>query len=107
MRRILIVMCIFFAVVCTSQSADPVPISRESGMAILANLAGSSFDLSAAQESMLQNRTFQTNHTNQTGNNSPLADDSLWSWGRIPLGYEVSDDGTLISLAEQEWAPSI
>lgn len=39
MRRILIVMWIFFAVVCSSQSADPVPMSRESGMAILANLS--------------------------------------------------------------------
>jgi len=54
--------------------------------------------------SMLQN---QTNQTNQTRSNRSLAGDSLWSWGKILLGYRVSDEGTLISLAEQEWAPSI
>ena len=104
MRRILIVMWIFFAVVSSSQSEDPVQINRDSGMAILANLTGSSFDLSAAQRSIPQN---QTNQTNQTGNASLSADEGLWSWGKIPIGYELSDDGTLVNLAEQEWAPSI
>jgi len=56
---------------------------------------------------MLQNLTNQTNQTKQTGDARLLANDDLWSWGKIPIGYEVSDNGTLINLAEQEWAPSI
>ena len=104
MKISIISVLILLAIACSSQSMDTVNISRDSGMAILANLTGSSSSPSAAQESILQN---QTNQTNQTGNTSLSANDNLWSWGKIPIGYEVSDNGTLINLAEQEWAPSI
>ncbi|WP_292539728.1 hypothetical protein [Methanothrix sp.] len=97
----IISVLILLAIACSSQSTDTVNISRDSGMAILANLTESSSSPSEAQESILQNQT------NQTGNTSLLANDDLWSWGKIPIGYEVSDNGTLINLAEQEWAPSI
>jgi hypothetical protein len=101
MKMYIISVLILLAIACSSQSTDTVNISRDSGMAILANLTGSSSSPSAAQESILQNQT------NQTGNTSLLSNDDLWSWGQIPIGYEVSDNGTLINLAEQEWAPSI
>ncbi len=101
MKKILIITLIFFAAATSCLSVDPVMISRDNGMAILANLTGSSFYLSAAQGSIAQN---QTNQTNETG----LQDNkNLWSWGRTPLGYEVSDEGTLIRLEGEEWAPSI
>ncbi|MCK9405927.1 MAG: hypothetical protein M0Q47_05910 [Methanothrix sp.] len=101
MKMYIISVLILLAIACSSQSTDTVNISRDSGMAILANLTESSSSPSEAQESILQNQT------NQTGNTSLLANDDLWSWGKIPIGYEVSDNGTLINLAEQEWAPSI
>jgi hypothetical protein len=101
MKMYIISVLILLAIACSSQSTDTVNISRDSGMAILANLTESSSSPSEAQESILQNKT------NQTGNTSLLANDDLWSWGKIPIGYEVSDNGTLINLAEQEWAPSI
>ena len=107
MKMYLISVLILLAIACSSQSTDTVNISRDSGMAILANLTEGSSSPSAVQESMLQNLTNQTNQTNQTGDARLLANDDLWSWGKIPIGYEVSDNGTLINLAEQEWAPSI
>ncbi|OPX82848.1 MAG: hypothetical protein A4E43_00359 [Methanosaeta sp. PtaB.Bin005] len=104
MKMYIISVLILLAIACSSQSTDTVNISRDSGMAILANLTEGSSSPSAVQESMLQNLT---NQTNQTGDARLLANDDLWSWGKIPIGYEVSDNGTLINLAEQEWAPSI
>ena len=104
MKMYIISVLILLAIACSSQSTDTVNISRDSGMAILANLTEGSSSPSAVQESMLQNLT---NQTNQTDDARLLANDDLWSWGKIPIGYEVSDNGTLINLAEQEWAPSI
>ena len=70
-------------------------------MAILASLNAYSSDLLALQNNSTQNQT------NQTGNFSKDAAGGLWSWGKIPIGYEVNKNGNLIKLADQVWNPSI
>jgi hypothetical protein len=80
---------------------NAVSISQESGMSILANLSANSSNSSALQNNSLQNQTDQT---------SDLGKDSaggLWSWGKIPIGYELSKNGSLVKMADQQWNPSI
>jgi len=60
MKMYIISVLILLAIACSSQSTDTVNISRDSGMAILANLTESSSSPSEAQESILQNQTNQT-----------------------------------------------
>ena len=31
----------------------------------------------------------------------------LWSWGTIPEGYELNENGTLTRLTSDQWKPSI
>ena len=82
------------------QAQNTVNISQESGMSILAN-----FSDNASNQSSLQNSSLQ----NQTNQSSDLSKDSgdLWSWGKIPIGYEVDKNGSLVKLADQQWNPSI
>ncbi len=101
MRYLIISILILYAVASNSLSVNTINISQDSGMAILANLIGNSSNQSASQGNVLQNQT------NQTGNSSKNAAGDLWSWGKIPIGYEVDKNGSLIRPADQEWAPSI
>jgi hypothetical protein len=82
------------------QAQNTVNISQESGMSILAN-----FSDNASNQSSLQNSSLQ----NQTNQSRDLRKDSgdLWSWGKIPIGYEVDKNGSLVKLADQQWNPSI
>ena len=101
MRNFIISVLILVALALNCQALNPVNISQESGMAILANLNAYSSDPLALQNNITQNQT------NQTGNSSKDAAGGLWSWGKIPIGYEVNKNGSLIKLADHEWNPSI
>jgi hypothetical protein len=101
MRNFIISLLILVAIALNCQALNPVNISQESGMAILANLNAYSSDPLALQNDSTQNQT------NQTGNFSKDAAGGLWSWGKIPIGYEVNKYGSLIKLADQEWNPRI
>jgi hypothetical protein len=99
MRRFIISALILFALACNCSSLEPIVISQERGMAVLANLS----DVPANQSDInatalnLSNQTETTSQINQT----PAG---LWSWGEIPEGYELNENGTLTS---QQWTPSI
>jgi hypothetical protein len=83
------------------QAQNTVNISQESGMSILAN-----FSDNASNQSSLQNSSLQ-NQTNLTRDPSKNAAGGLWSWGKIPIGYDVDKNGSLVKLADQQWNPSI
>ena len=102
MRKLIISALILFALACSSQSLEPIKISQESGMTILANFTSSSANQS-------ENATITQNQTNQTQTNNSTNDATtgLWSWGKIPIGYELNKNGSLTKLADQDWKPSI
>jgi hypothetical protein len=82
------------------QALNTVNISQESGMSILASFSDNASNQSALQNSSLQN---QTNLTHDLSKGSG----DLWSWGKIPIGYEVDKNGSLVKMADQQWNPSI
>lgn len=102
MRHLIIAALILFALACSSQSLEAIKISQESGMTILANFSS---DLANQSE----NATGTQNQTNQTQANGSAnnTETGLWSWGKIPIGYELNEKGSLTKLADQQWKPSI
>lgn len=102
MRNLIIAALILFALACSSQSLEAIKISQESGMTILANFTDNSGNQSE-NATGTQNQTNQT-QTNNSNNNTPSG---LWSWGKIPIGYELNENGSLTKLADQQWKPSI
>jgi hypothetical protein len=83
-------------------SLEPIVISQERGMAVLANLS----DVPANQSDMNATALNLTNQTDAASqiNQTPAG---LWSWGDIPEGYELNENGTLTRLTGQQWTPSI
>ena len=88
-------------------SLEPIVISQDRGMAVLASLS----DVPADQNATVVNLSNQ----NLTDQNLSSQDDSrfnqttvgLWSWGKIPEGYELNENSTLTRLTSDEWKPSI
>lgn len=101
MRNLIVSAVIFFALAYGCQSLEPIKISQESGMSILASITPAPANQSETNATL--------NQTNQTkGNNSAnYAASGLWSWGKIPVGYELNENGTITKMADQEWKPSI
>jgi len=102
MRKLIISALILLALACSSQSLEVIEINQESGMTILANFTNNSANQSE-NVTIPQNQSNQT-ETNGSNNNAPT---SLWSWGKIPIGYELNKNGTLTKLAGEQWKPSI
>jgi hypothetical protein len=102
MRYLIISALILLALACSSQSLEAIKINQESGMTILANFTNNSANQSE-NATITQNQSNQT-MTNSSNNNAPT---SLWSWGKIPIGYELNKNGTLTKLAGEQWKPSI
>ena len=102
MRNLIISALILLALVCNSQSLEAIKISQESGMTILANFSSHSTNQS-------ENATLPQNQTNQTETNNSNNDAAtgLWSWGKIPLGYELNKNGSLTKMGDEQWKPSI
>jgi hypothetical protein len=82
------------------QALNTLNISQESGMSMLANFSDNTSNQSALQNSSLQNQTNQSRDLRKDSGD-------LWSWGKIPIGYEVDKNGSLVKLADQQWNPSI
>ena len=102
MRHLIISALILLALACSSQSLEAIKINQESGMTILANFT--SYPVNQSENATItQNQSNQT-MTNSSNNNAPT---SLWSWGKIPIGYELNKNGTLTKLADEQWKPSI
>ncbi len=101
MRNFIISVLILTAIAMSCQALNPVNISQESGMSILASLSDNLSNASTLQNNSTQN---QTNKTSDLGNNVA---GGLWSWGKIPIGYEVDKNGSLVKMADQQWNPSI
>jgi hypothetical protein len=101
MRYLIISGLILFILVLNCQSVEPIHISRDTGMTILENLTINSSDQPDDKA------TSSLNQTNQTSKSSLDAAGGLWSWGTTPIGYALNETGNLISLANQEWVPSI
>jgi hypothetical protein len=101
MRNLTIYGLILFILVLNCQSVEPINIDRDNGMTILENLTISPSDKTDNKA------TSAINQTNQTGKSSTDAAEGLWSWGNVPIGYALNKSGSLISLANQEWVPSI
>ena len=101
MRNLMIPALILFALAYSCQSLEPIKISQESGMSILANITPAPANQSEINATL--------NQTNQTRNNdsTDFAASGLWSWGKIPEGYELNENGSLIKMADEEWKPSI
>jgi hypothetical protein len=101
MRNLILYGLIFFILVLDCQSVEPIRISRDNSMTILENLTFNSSD-------QIDNKaTSAINQSNQTGKSSTDTAEGLWSWGRTPIGYALNKSGSLISLANHEWVPSI
>ena len=101
MRNLMIPALILFALAYSCQSLEPIKISQESGMSILANITPAPANQSEINATL--------NQTNQTRNNgsTDFAASGLWSWGKIPEGYKLNENGSLIKMADEEWKPSI
>ena len=101
MRNLMIPALILFALAYSCQSLEPIKISQESGMSILANITPAPANQSEINATL--------NQTNQTRNNgsTDFAASGLWSWGKIPEGYKLNKNGSLIKMADEEWKPSI
>lgn len=103
MRILIISALILFALACSSQSLEAIKIDQESGMTILAKFTNNSANQSDMNATINQTQTNLT-QTEGSDNNAPA---SLWSWGKIPIGYELNKNGTLTKLADEQWKPSI
>jgi len=103
MRYLIVSSLIILALACSSQSLEAIMISQENGMTILANFTNSSANQSDLNATINENANNQTS-TDRSANNAKT---NLWGWGKLPIGYELDKNGTLIKLADEEWKPSI
>ncbi|HNY33470.1 MAG TPA: hypothetical protein PKK68_02325 [Methanothrix soehngenii] len=111
MRSLIFISLAILAMSCVLLCTGTVDISRESGMEILANLTNISQNQS--QNATLDNTTAanaslssEASGTGTSGTGTSSAQ-SLWSWGNIPVGYTLDENGTLKRDASTEWKPSI
>ena len=98
MKTLIISILILFMLVCGCQSLQTVDTGKDRGMAILESITGNSGNQSNDQSNASANST--RNQTRQIGSD-------LWSWGKIPIGYELEKNGTLTRLTDEEWKPSL
>jgi hypothetical protein len=103
MRNIIISALTLFSLACSCYSLQPVAISQETGMSILSSITPNSTNQSEMNSSIKLNLTNQTETSRQSSNYGS----GLWSWGSIPVGYELNKNGTLTRLTSEEWEPSI
>ncbi len=91
-------------------SLEPIMISQDRGMAVLANLSDIPANDSGQNATVVnlsdQNLTDQ-NLSSQDDSRFNQAASGLWSWGTIPEGYELNENGTLTRLTSDQWKPSI
>jgi hypothetical protein len=94
MRNLIISALVLFALACSCHALEAIKINQDSSMSILASITPNPVNQS-------ENATISQNQTNNT------TATSLWSWGKIPMGYKLNKNGSLIKLADEQWSPSI
>ena len=98
---------IFLTGICIS--LEPIVISQDRGMAVLASL--SDVQANESQNATVLNLSNQNlagqNLSSQDEGRSNQTTAGLWSWGTIPEGYVLNENGTLTRLTSNEWKPSI
>ena len=104
MKKMTFLILASFILVFICQSLEPIQISQDTGMAVLANVTPDEENQSIANASAAENQSIPTENTTKSNN----AGSGFWSWGKIPLGYELDEkNGTLIEQSDEEWKPSI
>jgi len=104
MKKMTILVLSSFLLVFVCQSIEPVDISQETGMAVLANVTPDEGNQSIANASAAENQSIPVENATMSSN----ADSGFWSWGKIPLGYQLDEkNGTIIEQSGEEWKPSI
>jgi hypothetical protein len=103
MRYLIVSSFIILTLACSSQSLEAIMISQENGMTILANFTNNSANQSDLNATINETANNQTS-TDSSANNAKT---NLWGWGKVPIGYELDKNGTLIKLADEQWKPSI
>lgn len=101
-------MILFFILIALTgicHSLEPIEISQERGLSVLANLSDVPANQSGPNATVL-NLSAQ-NPSNQSESRSDQTSSGLWSWGTIPVGYELNENGTLTRLTGEQWKPSI
>ncbi len=102
MRSSVFIALAVLALASVMLSTGTVDITRDSGMSLLANLTNESGNQS---QNATQNAT--TASEDQAASTGSSSSSALWSWGTIPIGYDLDENGTLIKLDSTEWSPSI
>ena len=91
-------------------SLEPIVISQDRGMAVLASLSDVPDNQSGQNATVVnlsnQNLTDQ-NLSNQNDSRFNQTAAGLWCCGKIPEGYELNENGTLTRLTSDQWKPSI
>ncbi len=102
-KGLVIITTVILASAYSCMSLRPIDINQESKYTILANVSNNSLN------HLHYNYNFTENTSNVTTNTSSNKKHStdLWSWGKIPMGYELNKNGTLTKQANGEWKPSI
>jgi hypothetical protein len=86
-------------------SLEPIVISQDRGMAVLASLSDVP-DNRSGQNATVVNLSDQ-NLSSQDESRFNQTPSGLWSWGKVPEGYELNENGTLTRLTSDQWKPSI
>jgi len=110
MKMLIILFLALIALTGLCHSLEPIVISQERGLEVLASLSDVPANQSGQDATVVnlssQNLTDQ-NLSSQDGGRFNQTPSGLWSWGKIPVGYELSENGTLTRLTSDQWTPSI
>lgn len=104
MKKMALLILSSFILMLICQSIEPIEISHDTGMTVLANVTPDEGNQSIANASAAENRSIPAENATKSSN----ADSGFWSWGKIPMGYELDEkNGTIIEQSGEEWKPSI
>ena len=110
MRSLIILFIVLITLTGICHSLEPIVISQERGLAVLANLSDVSANQSGQNATVVNLSDQVLSNQNQDNQNEIRLNQTstgLWSWGKIPVGYELNENGTLTRLTGDEWKPSI
>lgn len=104
MKKIALLILSSFILILIGQSIEPIEINQDTGMTVLANVTPDEGNQSIANASAAENRSIPAENATRSSNFGS----GFWSWGKIPMGYELDEkNGTIIEQSGEEWKPSI
>jgi hypothetical protein len=123
MKRFIVSFIILLALAQNCLSSEPVSISQETGMAVLTRLSDNPAGNTTNNTSSNLTQIISINTTSQPPYEPEIASSGaslsssppgtkkaagdLWSWGKIPIGFELNESGKLVRLTDEEWKPSV